>query len=127
MIDYYFYRMYMIYQKRKEYARITTCIFLSKLFLLALFFAAVYTIYYLSGGFFTHEIPTYQILLTAFGAPVLFGVVIYRYYSKERIKKLQAKYKDSRYNELLSDKFITSVPYIELTVGLVVWFVIANS
>lgn len=127
MIDYYFYRVYMIFLKRKEFARITTCIFFCELFLTALFFAIIFTTHYLTGDFFLKSLQSYRIYLILFGVPVLFGIAVYRYYSKERIKKLQARYKASRYNELLSDKFILSATYIELTIGLVVWFVIANT
>lgn len=126
-VNYYFYRMYMIYLNRKEYARITTCIFFCKLFLLALFFISVYTIYYMTGGFFVQKIPSIAIYLTAFIAPVVFGIIIYNYYSKNRIKKIQELYGKSKYNELISDKLIQSVPYIELTIGFIIWFIIANS
>ena len=127
MMDYYFYRVYMIFLKRKEFARITTCIFFCKLFLLALFFISVYTIYYITGGFFTEKIPSYAIYLTAFIAPVVFGIIIYNYYSQKRIKNIRELYGKSKYNELISDKLIVSVPHIELTVGFIIWFVIANS
>lgn len=127
MIDYYFYHVYMIYLKKKEFARITTCIIFCELFLTALFFALIFTTYYFTGDFFIDSLRSYKIYLILFGVPILFGIGVYHYYSKERIKKLQARYKDSRYNELLSDKFILSATYIELTIGLIVWFVIANT
>lgn len=126
MIDYYFYRVYMVFLKRKEFGRYTACIYFCELFLTALFFALIFTTHYLTGEFFLN-LQSYWIYLIFLGVPVLFGIVLYRYYSKERIKKLEARYKDSRYNELLSDKLIMAVSHIELTIGLVVWFVIANS
>ena len=127
IMDYYFYRMYMIYLKKKEFARITTCIIFCELFLTALFFALIFTTYYFTGDFFIDSLRSYKIYLILFGVPILFGTAVYHYYSKERIKKLQTRYKDSRYNELLSDKFIRFVTHIELTIGFAAWFIIANS
>ena len=127
MIDYYFYRVYMIFLKRKEFGRITARIYFCELFLTALFFAIIFTTHYLTGDFFLKNLQSYRIYLILFGVPILFGIVLYRYYSKERIKKLEARYKDSRYNELLSDKLIMVIGHIELTIGFIIWFVIANS
>lgn len=127
IIDYYFYRVYMVFLKRKEFGRITAFIYFCELFLTALFFAIIFTTHYLTGDFFLKNLQSYRIYLILFGVPILFGIVLYRYYSKERIKKLEARYKDSRYNELLLDKFIMAVSHIELTIGFIIWFVIANT
>lgn len=126
IIDYYFYRVYMVFLKRKEFGRITACIYFCELFQMALFFALIFTTHYLTGEFFLN-LQLYWVYLIFGGVPVLFGIVLYRYYSKERIKKLEARYKDSRYNELLSDKLITAVYHIEITIGFIIWFVIANT
>ena len=126
IIDYYFYRVYMVFLKRKEFGRITACIYFCELFLMALFFALIFTTHYLTGEFFLN-LQSYWVYLIFGGGSVLFGIVLYRYYSKERIKKLEARYKDSRYNEQLSDKLIMAVYHIEITIGFIIWFVIANT
>lgn len=127
IVNYYFYRVYMIYTKKKEYARINTCIIFCELFLTALFFALIFTTYYLTGSFFIHSLQSYGIYIILLGIPVLFGILIYNYYSKDRIKKLLKRYSNHKYNQLISDRWILSVTYIELTIGLVLWFIIANN
>lgn len=82
--------------------------------------------HHLTGDFFIHSLQSYKIYLLLFGALIVFGVIIYRYYSKDRIKKLQAQYDNNKYNKLISDKLILSVSHIELTIVLILWFVIAN-
>ena len=125
-IDYYFYRVYMIFIKRKEFARASTCILFCELFLTALFFILIFTTHYITGNFFIKELQSYKIYLILFGAPILFGIIIYKYYSKKRIKELLIRYKDSKYNKTISDRLIKYVTHIELTIGLIIWFIIAN-
>lgn len=126
IVDYYFYRVYMIFLRRKEYARATTCIFFSKLFLITFFFISIFITHYMTGDFFTRNISSLTIYLVVFMTPVLFGIIIYNIYSKKRIKELQERYSKNKYNKLISDKLIQYVPYIELTIGFTLCFLISN-
>lgn len=125
-VDYYFYRVYMIYQKKKEFARISTCIVFCELFLTFLFFSLIFITYYFTGSYFLEDLRSYKIYLILFGGSILFGVLTYNYYSKNRISKLLKKYADSKYNESISDKLIRYVTHIELTIGFIIWFIIDN-
>ena len=126
IVDYYFYRVYTIYQKKKEFARITTCILFCELFLTALFFGLIFKTYYMTGSFFIKHFQSYIIYLMLLGVPIVFGIVIYYYYSKNRIKELQKRYSKNKFNGIISDRLILSITHIELTIGLILWFIIAN-
>lgn len=126
IVDYYFYRVYMIFLRRKEYARVTTCIFFCKLFLITFFFISIFMTHYMTGDFFPSNISSHIIYLIVFITPVLFGIIIYNIYSKKRIKEILERYSNSKYNKLLSDKLIQYVPYIELTIGFTLCFFISN-
>ena len=127
VFDYYFYRMYMIYLKRNEFARVTACIIFCELFLTAFFFIFIFTTYYMTGSFFIPGISKHIVCLALLGVPALFGVAVYRHYSKKRIAELQKRYGKSKYNRSISDRSILLVSHIELTVCLVLWFIIANT
>lgn len=126
-IDYYFYRVYMIYVKKKEFARITTTILFCELFLTAFFFITIFITHYITGDFFIRNISPLIVYSTIFGILILSGIVVYYYYTKKRIKKLQEQYSNSRYNTLISDKLILSVTHIELTIGFILYFLINNT
>ena len=92
IIDYLFYRYYMVCLKNKEFPRFGATCILAEIIMMAYLFAVLIL----------------SFLLTR-----------YLHYNKKRINALLEKYQDNRYNTKYSDKAVLSLSYIVPTVGLI--------
>lgn len=119
IIDYLFYRYYMVCFKNKEFPRFGATCILSEIITMAYLFIVLILSFALTGDFFlpyTSEITRIIIALIGFFLP---WIKIYLHYDKERIRVLLDKYKDNIYNIKYSDKAVLSLSYIIPTIGLI--------
>lgn len=123
--NYLFYRLYLIFEKKKEFARLTACLVLGEMFLYAFFFTLIFVTFFLTGSYFLtlgwSRGSSFGIVISGL---ILQQIITYRYYNKERIKKLQLLYKGHRLNKLISDRCILFCIKAELVFGLLLWFFI---
>lgn len=118
IIDYLFFRYYMVCIKSGEFPRFGAACILSEVISLTYMFASFLCSFFLTGDFFfsyMSELTTLVVWIIGFILP---WILVYIYYNKKRVNALLEKYQDSIYNTKYSDKAVLSIRYIILTVGL---------
>ena len=116
IIDYLFYRYYLISIKNKEFPRFGATCVLAEVVTMVYLFAVLILSFLLTGDFFLPNTSgRTRIIIGSF----LPWIVIYLHYNKKRINALLKKYQDNRYNTKYSDKAVLSLNYIVPTVGLI--------
>ena len=119
IIDYLFYRYYLISIKNEEFPRFGATCVLAEVVTMIYLFAALILSFLLTGDFFLYN--TYgrtRIIIGIIGC-FLPWPIIYLHYNKKRINVLLEKYQDNRYNTKYSDKAVLSLCYIVPTIGLI--------
>lgn len=125
IIDYLFYRLYLIFEKKKEFARLTACLVLGEMFLYAFFFTLIFTTFFLTGSYFiTLGWSRGSVFVVVICGLVIQQIITYKYYNKKRIRKLLLLYKGHRLNKLISDNCVLLCIKAELVSGLLLWFLI---
>ena len=119
IIDYLFYRYYMVCLKNKEFPRFGATCILAEIIMMAYLFAVLILSFILTRDLFlTKKYGRARIIIGIIGS-FLPWIVIYLHYNKKRINALLEKYQDNRYNTKYSDKAVLSLSYIVPTVGLI--------
>lgn len=119
IIDYLFYRYYMIKIKKEESPRFgATCILAENVTMTYLFIVLILS-FVLTGDFFLPNTSGETRIIIGLVGWFLPWIIIYLYYNKKRIGVLLEKYKDDIYNIKYSDKTILSLSYIIPTIGLI--------
>ena len=119
IIDYLFYRYYMIKIKKEESPRFgATCILAENVTMTYLFIVLILS-FVLTGDFFLPNTSGETRILIGLVGWFLPWIIIYLYYNKKRINALLEKYQNNRYNTKYSDKAVLSLSYIVPTVGLI--------
>jgi hypothetical protein len=119
IIDYLFYRYYLISIKKEESARFGATCVLAEVVTMVYLFAVLILSFLLTGDFFLpYTSGRTRIIIGIIGC-FLPWPVIYLHYNKKRINALVEKYQDNRYNTKYSDKAVLSLSYIVPTVGLI--------
>lgn len=119
IIDYLFYRYYLISIKNEEFPRFGATCVLAEVVTMVYLFAALILSFLFTGDFF---LPS-----TSGRARIIIGIIgcflpwpiIYLHYNKKRINALVEKYQNNRYNTKYSDKAVLSLRYIVPTVWLI--------
>ena len=115
IIDYLFYRYYLVCLKNEEFPRFGAACILSEVISITYMFASFIFSFFLTGDFFFSYMSILIIWIIGFILP---WIVVYVYYNKKRIRILLEKFQDNVYNTKYSDKAVLSIRYIVLTVGL---------
>ena len=119
IIDYLFYRYYLISIKNEEFPRFGATCVLAEVVTMVYLFAALILSFLLTGdSFLPNTSKRTRIIIGIIGC-FLPWPIIYLHYNKKRINVLLEKYQDNRYNTKYSDKAVLSLRYIVPTVGLI--------
>ena len=119
IIDYLFYRYYLISIKKEESPRFGATCVLAEVVTMVYLFAVLILSFLLTGDFFLpYTSGRTRIIIGIIGC-FLPWPVIYLHYNKKRINALVEKYQNNRYNTKYSDKAVLSLSYIVPTVGLI--------
>ena len=120
IIDYLFYRYYMVCLKNKEFPRFGATCILAEIIMMAYYlFAVLILSFLLTGDFFLPNTSGRTRIIIGIIGSFLPWIVIYLHYNKKRINALLEKYQNNRYNTKYSDKAVLSLSYIVPTVGLI--------
>lgn len=118
IIDYLFYRYYLISIKKEESPRFGATCVLAEVVTMVYLFAVLILSFLLTGDFFLpYTSGRTRIIIGIIGC-FLPWPVIYLHYNKKN-KRFSGKYQDNRYNTKYSDKAVLSLSYIVPTVGLI--------
>ena len=119
IIDYLFYRYYLISIKNEEFPRFGATCVLAEVVTMVYLFAALILSFLLTGdSFLPNTSERTRIIIGIIGC-FLPWPIIYLNYNKKRINVLLEKYQDNRYNTKYSDKAVLSLRYIVPTVGII--------
>ena len=118
IIDYLFYRYYLISIKNEEFPRFGATCVLADVTMVYLF-AALILSFLLTGDFFLPSTSGRTRIIIGIIGCFLPWPIIYLHYNKKRINVLLEKYQNNRYNTKYSDKAVLSLRYIVPTVGLI--------
>lgn len=120
IIDYLFYRYYLISIKNEEFPRFgATCVLAEVVTMVYLFAAALILSFLLTGDFFLPSTSGRTRIIIGIIGCFLPWPIIYLHYNKKRINVLLEKYQNNRYNTKYSDKAVLSLRYIVPTAGLI--------
>ena len=119
IIDYLFYRYYLISIKNEEFPRFGATCVLAEVVTMVYLFAVLILSFLLTGDFFLPNTSGRTRIIIGIIGCFLPWIVIYLHYNKKRINALLEKYQDNRYNTKYLDKAVLSLCYIVLTVGLI--------
>ena len=122
IIDYLFYRYYLISIKNEEFPRFGATCVLAEVVTMVYLFAALILSFLLTGDFFLPS-TSGRIIIGIIGC-FLPWPIIYLHYNKKRINVLLEKYQNNRYNTKYSDKAVLSLRYIVPTVGLILMLIL---
>ena len=119
IIDYLFYRYYLISIKNEEFPRFGATCVLAEVVTMVYLFAALILSFLLTGdSFLPNTSERTRIIIGIIGC-FLPWPIIYLHYNKKRINVLLEKYQDNRYNTKYSDKAVLSLRYIVPTVVII--------
>ena len=119
IIDYLFYRYYLISIKNEEFPRFGATCVLAEVVTMVYLFAALILSFLLTGdSFLPNTSERTRIIIGIIGC-FLPWPIIYLHYNKKRINVLLERYQDNRYNTKYSDKAVLSLRYIVPTVGII--------
>lgn len=119
IIDYLFYRYYLISIKNEEFPRFGATCVLAEVVTMVYLFAALILSFLLTGDFFLPSTSGRTRIIIGIIGSFLPWIVIYLHYNKKRINVLLEKYQNNRYNTKYSDKTVLSLRYIVPTAGLI--------
>lgn len=119
IIDYLFYRYYLISIKNEEFPRFGATCVLAEVVTMVYLFAALILSFLLTGDFFLPSTSGRTRIIIGIIGCFLPWSIIYLYYNKKRINVLLEKYQNNRYNTKYSDKAVLSLRYIVPTAGLI--------
>lgn len=119
IIDYLFYRYYLISIKNEEFPRFGATCVLAEVVTMVYLFAALILSFLLTGDFFLPNTSGRTRIIIGIIGCFLSWPIIYLHYNKKRINALLEKYQNNRYNTKYSDKAVLSLRYIVPTVGLI--------
>lgn len=119
IIDYLFYRYYMVSIKNEEFPRFGATCVLAEVVTMVYLFAALILSFLLTGDFFLPSTSGRTRIIIGIIGCFLPWPIIYLHYNKKRINVLVEKYQNNRYNTKYSDKAVLSLRYIVPTVGLI--------
>lgn len=119
IIDYLFYRYYLISIKNEEFPRFGATCVLAEVVTMVYLFAALILSFLLTGDFFLSNTSGRTRIIIGIIGCFLPWPIIYLHYNKKRINDLLEKYQNNRYNTKYSDKAVLSLRYIVPTAGLI--------
>lgn len=119
IIDYLYYRYYLISIKNEEFPRFGATCVLAEVVTMVYLFAALILSFLLTGDFFLPSTSGRTRIIIGIIGCFLPWPIIYLHYNKKRINVLLEKYQNNRYNTKYSDKTVLSLRYIVPTVGLI--------
>ena len=122
IIDYLFYRYYIISIKNEEFPRFGATCVLSEIVAITYLFIILILSFVLTGDFFLPNTSEETRIIIGIIGCFLPWIIIYLFYNKKRINTLLEKYKDNVYNVKYSDKTVLSIRYVIPTVGLLLMF-----
>ena len=122
IIDYLFYRYYIISIKNEEFPRFGATCVLSEIVTITYLFIILILSFVLTGDFFLPNTSEETRIIIGIIGCFLPWIIIYLFYNKKRINTLLEKYKDNVYNVKYSDKTVLSIRYLIPTVGLLLMF-----
>ena len=118
IIDYLFYRYYLVCLKNEEFPRFGAACILSEVISITYMFASFLFSFFLTGHFFFSYMSKLTTLIIWIIGFILPWIGVYIYYNKKRTLVLFEKFQDNIYNAKYSDKAVLSIRYIILIVGL---------
>ena len=118
IVDYLFYRYYMVCIKREESPRFGATCILAEIVTMAYLFIVLILSFVLTGDLFLPNTSGRTRIIIGIIGWFLPWFIIYLYYNKRRINVLLEKFQDNRYNTKYSDKAVLSLRYVVPTVGL---------
>ena len=110
IIDYLFYRYYLISIKNEEFPRFGATCVLAEVVTMVYLFAALILSFLLTGDFFLPSTSGRTRIIIGIIGCFLPWPIIYLHYNKKRINVLLEKYQNNRYNTKYSDKAVLSLP-----------------
>ena len=119
IIDYLFYRYYLISIKNEEFPRFGATCVLAEVVTMVYLFVALILSFLLTGDFFLPSTSGRTRIIIGIIGCFLPWPIIYLHYNKKRINVLLEKYQNNRYNTKYTDKAVLSLRYIVPTVGLI--------
>lgn len=122
IIDYLFYRYYIISIKNEEFPRFGATCVLSEIVTITYLFIILILSFVLTGDFFLPNTSEETRIIIGIIGCFLPWIIIYLFYNKKRINTLLEKYKDNVCNVKYSDKTVLSIRYVIPTVGLLLMF-----
>ena len=122
IIDYLFYRYYIISIKNEEFPRFGATCVLSEIVTITYLFIILILSFVLTGDFFLPNTSEETRIIIGIIGCFLPWIIIYLFYNKKRINTLLEKYKDNVYNVKYSDKTVLSIRYVIPTFGLLLMF-----
>ena len=124
IIDYLFYRYYLISIKNEEFPRFGATCVLAEVVTMVYLFAALILSFLLTGDFFLPSTSGRTRIIIGIIGCFLPWPIIYLHYNKKRINVLLEKYQNNRYNTKYTDKAVLSLRYIVPTVGLILMLIL---
>lgn len=119
IIDYLYYRYYLISIKNEEFPRFGATCVLAEVVTMVYLFAALILSFLLTGDFFLPSTSGRTRIIIGIIGCFLPWPIIYLHYNKKRINVLLEKYQNNRYNTKYTDKAVLSLRYIVPTAGLI--------
>lgn len=117
IIDYLFYRYYLISIKNEEFPRFGATCVLAEVVTMVYLFAVLILSFLLTGDFFLPNTSGRTRIIIGIIGCFLPWFIIYLYYNKRKINVLLEKFQDNRYNTKYSDKAVLSLTHIVPTIG----------
>ena len=106
IIDYLFYRYYLISIKNEEFPRFGATCVLAEVVTMVYLFAALILSFLLTGDFFLPSTSGRTRIIIGIIGCFLPWPIIYLHYNKKRINVLLEKYQNNRYNTKYTDKAV---------------------
>ncbi|HCO67324.1 MAG TPA: hypothetical protein DIT04_06160 [Dysgonomonas sp.] len=119
--DYIFYRMYCIYKKNNEFARVSAIAYLSAID----FFLILPFIFICAAGFNIKGNSAY--LITVLPGVILIILNCLGYFNKNRLNSLIRKYNRSKYNRTIKNWMLYSIIFIAMVWGILGMFPIGHA
>lgn len=125
--DYLYYRLYVVYRKHNEAARLSACLLLGMVSMIIFFFFSIFFNKVLTDDWFSLENFTpIQIQSIFVGAGMLCFIAFFLRYTRKRTAAILLKYKGNMWNKIIPAWMIYCSPLLVFLVGIGICKLIYN-
>lgn len=125
--DYLYYRLYVVYRKHNEAARLSACLLLGMVSMIIFFFFSIFFNKVLTDDWFSLEnFTSIQIQSIFVGVGMLCFIAFFLRYTRKRTAAILLKYKGNMWNKILPAWMIYCSPLLVFLVGIGICKLIYN-